>query len=94
MEHNINVESENIHAWLCANMLSLNDVEKSNFVIFHPLQKKIGVAISLQLNDKSLRKVDRIKYLGVFIDTLTWAGKLTSSILQIKSKEVLAFSRE
>ena len=57
----------NINVWLCANKLSLN-IEKSNFVIFHPHQKKIEIDVSLSINGRYLKKVDYIKYLGVFID--------------------------
>ena len=38
-QQNINDELKNVSLWLCSNKLSLN-IEKSNFVIFHPLQKK------------------------------------------------------
>ena len=36
----MNEQLDLVSRWLCANKLSLN-VEKSNFVIFHPLQKKL-----------------------------------------------------
>ena len=38
LEEKLNHELININEWLRANKLSLN-VEKSNFVIFHPYQK-------------------------------------------------------
>ena len=38
LESEINRELGNVHIWLSANKLSLN-IEKSNFVIFHPAQK-------------------------------------------------------
>lgn len=40
MESNINEELVNIQVSLSANKLSLN-IEKSNFVIFHPYQKNL-----------------------------------------------------
>ena len=50
-----------------ANKLSLN-IDKSNFVIFHPAQKKLTYAVSIAINDKFLKYEDNIKYLGVLID--------------------------
>jgi hypothetical protein len=38
LQTNINKELSNIHDWLCANKLLLN-IDKSNYVIFHPPQK-------------------------------------------------------
>ena len=55
LETNINVELNNIHIWLCANKLSLN-VEKSNFVIFYPPQKRLqSHNFSLAINNKQLK---------------------------------------
>ncbi len=39
LQHNINIELIKVHDWLCANKLLLN-IDKSNFVLFHSLQKK------------------------------------------------------
>ena len=36
LEENINKELVKVHEWLCTNELSLN-IEKSDFVLFHPL---------------------------------------------------------
>ena len=61
-----------VNEWLCANKLSLN-IEKSNFVIFHPPQKKISYPINLKINNKILEEKTSIKYLGVIIDShLNW----------------------
>ncbi|CAB4019899.1 Hypothetical predicted protein, partial [Paramuricea clavata] len=40
LQSDVNTELNSINVWLCANKLSLN-VEKSNFVLFHPSQRKI-----------------------------------------------------
>ena len=56
-----------IHEWLCANKLSLN-IEKSNFVVFHPPQKKLNFSVKTVLNDKVLKYEKNIEYLGVVID--------------------------
>jgi hypothetical protein len=39
LENQLNLELVKVNNWLCANKLSLN-INKSNFVIFHPPQKK------------------------------------------------------
>ena len=38
LENQLNLELVKVNNWLCANKLSLN-INKSNFVIFHPPQK-------------------------------------------------------
>ena len=54
--------------WLRVNKLSLN-VDKSNFVVFHPPQKKVNLLI----NDNIIRHENSIKYLGIIIDSnLNW----------------------
>ena len=40
LQNRINSELINIHTWLSANKLSLN-IEKSNFILFHPPQKRL-----------------------------------------------------
>ena len=72
LEEKLNNELISINEWLRANKLSLN-VEKSNFVIFHPRQKKIHFPVNLKICNKYLEEKKYIKYLGVFIDcNLTW----------------------
>ena len=72
LEENINKELRNIHDWLCVNGLSLN-IEKSNFVFFHPRQRKIKSNFRLIIHDKFLRGDHCIKYLGIYIDChLNW----------------------
>ena len=56
LESEINSELANVHIWLSANKLSLN-IEKSNFVIFHPVQKRIPKKVTLFINNQSLRKL-------------------------------------
>ena len=66
LESKLNVQPNNVHEWLCANKLSLN-IDKSNFVIFHPPQKKVNYIINLKINDKSLEQRESIKYLRVIV---------------------------
>ena len=82
LESEINNNLYHISNWLAANKLSLN-IEKTNFIIFHPHQKKTNYPIKLYINDKSIKREMCIKYLGIFIDThLNWK----SQILHISKK--------
>lgn len=42
LEVNLNEQLNRVNEWSCANKLSLN-IEKSNFVLFHPPQKKANL---------------------------------------------------
>ena len=88
LQNRINSELINIHTWLSANKLSLN-IEKSNFILFHPPQKRLqDSTFNLLLNNKQLKREYCIKYLGILIDShLSWkhqvefiAGKIRRSI--------------
>ena len=64
----VNNELTNVNNWICANKLSLN-IDKSNFVLFHPPQRRIEACISLYINHTSLTEKDIIKYFGVMLDS-------------------------
>ena len=84
LQSNINMELNNIYIWLCANKLSLN-IDKSNFVIFHPPQKKLIQDVKLTINRKELTREYSIKYLGIFIDShLNWKSHLNYIAKKIK----------
>ena len=54
------------------NNLSLS-IGKSNFVLFHPPQKKVNTSVKLYINDIPLEEKSHIKYLGIMLDTnLNW----------------------
>ena len=67
LEKHLNDELCHINTWICANKLSLN-TDKSNFVIFHPYQKKLNYSVNLKINNISIEEKDSIKYLGVLLD--------------------------
>ena len=67
VESCINSKIKCVSTWLCANKLSLN-IEKSSFVIFHPIQKKIGDSFKVIINNEFLKREYKTKYLGVVID--------------------------
>ena len=68
LESNLNKELSKVHSWLCANKLSLN-INKSNFVLFHPIQKKLPKSVTLFINNQSLTEENSIRYLGICIDS-------------------------
>ena len=76
LEEIINCELAKISDWLMANKLTLN-VNKSNFMIIKPRQKKLPRNIKLSLNSETLKESDCVKYLGVLIDkNLTWKNHI------------------
>ena len=72
LEIHLNEQLCKVGQWLRVNKLSLN-VDKSNFVVFHPPQKKVCYSINLLINDNIIRRENSIKYLGIIIDSnLNW----------------------
>ena len=87
LQTSINKELVNIRDWLCANKLSLN-IEKSNYVLFHPPQWKITFNFKLNIDDKYLRQENCIEYLGILIDsTLSWKPKIEYIKKNLKKKK-------
>ena len=74
LETVVNMELMNVSDWLASNKLSLN-VKKTNFVIFHPSQKRLDYKVNLKIYDNNrkhficLERKDYVKYLGVLIDS-------------------------
>ena len=72
LELHLNEQLCKVGHWLRVNKLSLN-ADKSNFVVFHPPQKKVCYSINLLINDNIIRHENSIKYLGIIIDSnLNW----------------------
>ena len=67
LEVNLNIQLNRVNEWLYANKLTLN-IEKSNFVLFHPLQKKENFSVNLKICGKEIAQKKSIKYLGVLMD--------------------------
>ena len=68
----VNNELAKITIWLKVNKLSLN-LTKTNFIIFHPRQKKVNVNVPLTLENTVIKQVTESKFLGVLIDQhLSW----------------------
>ena len=98
LETIVNKELSHIPDWLNANKLSLN-IKKSNFVIFHPHQKKLNYKVNLTFFDNnsnsfiSLEQKEYVKYLGVLLDNnLTWKHH-TSNIASKISKTIGIIAR-
>ena len=78
LEEIVNEELCHLYDWLSSNKLSLN-LKKSNFVIFHPYQKKLVYQPIIKMYNNELNGYtelnceDYIKYLGVLMDkNLSW----------------------
>ena len=72
LETVINKELRKLGTWLIVNRLSLN-IDKTNFLIFHPYNKPLKQRITLKIHKKAISESDYIKYLGIMVDsTLTW----------------------
>ena len=83
LQSDINRELSKVQEWLCVNRLALN-IKKSNYVIFHPPQKKILCSPILEINEKHLKREFSIKYLGIFIDShLNWKSQVTYIVKKI-----------
>ena len=84
LEMIINVELVHVQTWLSTNKLSLN-IDKSNYVFFHPPQKKVNISIKLNINDTSLKEKPCIKYLGIMLDSnLNWKSHVNCISTKIK----------
>ena len=74
LESVVNEKLINVCDWLLANKLTLN-AKKSNYVIFHPYQRKIQSVITLKVFDneqKAFRDLERkqfVKFLSVLKDS-------------------------
>ena len=80
---------QNLFNWLTANKLTLN-INKSNFVIFHPYQKRFAYQSKLCMCDNEKKSYVRLefkvykKYLGVLIDqNLSWKYHIDSLLQKL-----------
>ena len=87
----VNNELAKIIIWLKVNKLSLN-LTKTNFMIFHPRQKKVNVNVPLTLENTVIKQVTETKFLGVLIDQhLSWKPHIDFVSKKIsKSVEIIA----
>ena len=92
LEKTVNFELNKIFSWLCANKLSLN-IDKTNFVLFHPNQKKTMHTVNLHINNKNIKQENFVKYLGIIIDSnLNWHHHVHELLKKIK-RSIRIFSK-
>ena len=89
LETVMNDELLKIVDWLTANKLSLN-VKKTNYIIFHPYQKRLNYDVNIKILDSRVNKYfilqrkEYIKYLGVTIDNhLLWKHHINYVALKL-----------
>ena len=83
----INVELNKLSEWFKANKRSIN-VQKSNYMIFRPRQKRQTFDLDLDINNHKIDHVKEVVFLGVLLDEhLSWtphishiAGNISKSI--------------
>ena len=63
----LNKDLSNLLYWLRANKLCLN-VQKTEFIIFHPNNLKLNSSFKFKLQGKWLIPTQSVKYLGVLLD--------------------------
>ena len=71
----VNKEMSNISHWLNSNKLFLN-AEKNKLTLFHKVRRRDSIPLvipTLKINNTLIKRVDRIKLLGVLFDeNLAW----------------------
>ena len=78
LEKKVNKELKNLYLWLSVYRLALN-IEKTNFVIFHPFNKHLKYNETIKIHKKAITEKQSIKYLGILIDsTLSWKDHITN----------------
>ena len=89
LETLVNCELRMVCKWLTANRLTLN-IDKSNYVIFRPYQKRLTLKPKIVIYDNVLSKSvhleckDYVKYLGVLIDCgLSWKFHIEHIVVKI-----------
>ena len=77
IQKTVNKELKKVRKWLEANRLALN-IEKNNFVLFHPPRHKFNAQITLKFGKKKISQETCIKFLGVLLDShLSWKSHIT-----------------
>ena len=89
LENVMNFELNNVFQWLTSNKLTLT-LNKSNFVIFRPYQKRLPFAPNIHILDHRTNTLtyleckECVKYLGALIDyKLSWKNHVDSIALKI-----------
>ena len=70
MRNTVNNEFSNINLRFNSNKLSLN-ADKTKFTLFHKVRQRDNILLvftKLKINNKLIKRVDHIKFLGVLFD--------------------------
>ena len=88
LENTVNFELSNLQRWLIANRLSLN-IAKTEFMVIGPNQRIHALSknqIDIEIDRKSIKKVEEAKSLGLFIDEhLSWTKHIEEISKKISS---------
>ena len=88
LENVVNSELRNLNHWLTTNRLSLN-VAKTEFMVIGSNQRLLALLnnqINIEIDDKSIKKVEEAKSLGLLIDEhLTWTKHIDEKSKKISS---------
>ena len=89
LETTVNQELSKLFDWLTANKLTLN-INKTNFVIFRPAQRKLTYHPKIMIFDNDQKKnvalecKESVRYLGVIIDNnLSWENHIDHVAIKI-----------
>ena len=89
LETTVNQELSKLFDWLTANKLTLN-INKTNFVIFRPAQRKLTYHPKIMIFDNDQKKnvalecKESVRYLGVIIDNnLSWKNHIDHVAIKI-----------
>ena len=78
----VNSELSKIIQWFNVHKLSLNR-DKTKYTLFHKVRQKDNISLklpSLFINDKEIKRVASIKFLGIMLDEhLTWRNHITTT---------------
>ena len=78
----INRKLYKVSTWRSANKLALN-VSKTKFIMFRTLNKGMHYPM-LKLNDTVIERVDKFKFLGIWLDEyLNWGAHIDHVCLKI-----------
>ena len=84
LENRVNHELQKIDYWLRKNKLSLNYVKTNYMIINKQLRTKVVCEFNLRINDYTISRVNKVKYLGVLLDDdLTWSSHISYLSLQL-----------
>ena len=79
-----NQQLKSIDNWLTSNKFSLK-IDKTNYIVFHTPHSKISKNTNLQLRNANLKRVQCIKFLGLFVhENLSWKPHMEWLLQKIK----------